>query len=235
MFVRQQFARQQSNHLIAAAAAVAVLLAGAMLAGAASADSDAVDRGEQAAAVCMACHQADGNGMEVPGASSWPRLAGLNADYLAAQLHAFKSGERQDAEMKPFADMLDDEQIDDVSAYYASLPAKAPAQVPDADDDTLAAGKQLAVRGDWDHYIPSCASCHGPGNHGVGAVFPEIAGQHAGYLAEQLHAWRDGERHGDPQGLMHAVAQRMDDAKIEAVAAWLSRQAPLDEGEGGSP
>src|SRR5690625_1381990 len=229
MSVRQQFARQQSNYLVMAAAAIALLMASV-----AGADSDAVDRGEQAAAVCMACHQADGNGMEVPGASSWPRLAGLDADYLAAQLHAFKSGERQDAEMKPFADMLDDEQIDDVSAYYASLPAKAPAQVPDADDDTLAAGKQLALHGDWDHYIPSCASCHGPGNHGVGAVFPEIAGQHAGYLAGQLHAWREGKRHGDPQGLMHAVAQRMDDAQIEAVAAWLSRQAPLADGQGGS-
>lgn len=226
MFVRQR--------IIRLTAVGAALLAGMGLAAVAAAGDSAAERGEQAAAVCMACHQADGSGMEVPGASSWPRLAGLNADYLAAQLRAFKSGERRNAEMKPFADMLDDEQIADVSAWYASLPAKAPAQVPDADDDLLAVGKKLALHGDWDSYIPSCASCHGPGNHGVGASFPEIAGQHAGYIAEQLHAWRDGERRGDPQGLMQAVAERMDDDQIEAVAAWLSRQNPLSNGEGGS-
>src|SRR5699024_10827146 len=66
------------------------------------------ERGQAAAAVCVACHQADGNGLQTP-ASAWPRLAGLDAQYIAAQLHAFKSGERQSAEMKPFADMLNDD------------------------------------------------------------------------------------------------------------------------------
>src|SRR5690625_7633912 len=127
MFVRQQFARQQSNHLVMAAAAIALLMAGV-----AGADSDAVDRGEQAAAVCMACHQADGNGMEVPGASSWPRLAGLDADYMDAQLHDFKSGERQDVEMKPFYDKIDDEKIDDESTCFHRQSANTTALVPDA-------------------------------------------------------------------------------------------------------
>ncbi|HLR77630.1 MAG TPA: c-type cytochrome [Burkholderiaceae bacterium] len=191
------------------------------------ADADAaIARGQAAAAVCVACHQADGNGME--SVSSWPRLAGLSPVYLANQLHAFKSGARTNAEMKPFADMLNDQQIADVAAYYASLPAKGPDADPDVDPAVLEAGRKLALHGDWDRYIVPCISCHGPGNQGVGHAFPDIAGQHAGYIASQLRAWRDGERQGDPLDLMKAIATRMTDADIDAVSAWLSTQPPAD-------
>lgn len=194
----------------------------------------AIERGKAAAAVCVACHQADGNGIALEGATPWPRLAGLDPVYLANQIHAFKSGARNNAEMQPFANMLSDAQIEDVSAYYASLPARAP-EMPDAvEQDVLDAGKKLAVHGDWDRYIVPCISCHGPGNQGVGHVFPDIAGQHAGYLANQLTAWREGERSGDPLGLMHAIAQRMTDSDITAVSAWLSTQPPANQATDGA-
>src|SRR5690554_4473615 len=186
----------------------------------------AIQRGQAAAAVCVACHQADGNGME--GASSWPRLAGLSPVYLANQIRAFKSGERESAEMKPFADMLNDQQIDDVAAYFASLPAKGPQTAPDVSADVLESGRQLALHGDWDRYIVPCISCHGPANQGVGHIFPDISGQHAGYIADQLRAWRSGTRTGDPQDLMKAIAMRMTDADIDAVSAWLSTQPPAE-------
>lgn len=73
--------------------------------------------------MCTACHQADGSGKNVPGGESWPRLAGLDAAYIAKQLHDYQSGERSNASMMPFANMLDEQQIADVAAYYASLPA----------------------------------------------------------------------------------------------------------------
>lgn len=188
--------------------------------------STQIERGKAAAMVCLACHQADGNGLEAPGATSWPRLAGLNSAYLANQLRAFKTGERTSAEMVPFANMLSDEQIDDVAVYYSSLPAKAPEGAATASPEVLAAGKKLALHGDWDRYIVSCVSCHGPGNQGVGHVFPDIAGQHPGYIANQLSDWRDDKRSGDPLGLMKVIAKRMSDADITAVSAWLSTQPP---------
>lgn len=189
-----------------------------------------LERGKAAAMVCVACHQADGNGLELEGAAPWPRLAGLDAVYLANQLRAFKSGERENTEMRPFADMLDDAQIDDVAAYFASLDARGPAQSADVPDELLAAGEKLALHGDWDRYIVPCISCHGPGNQGVGNVFPDIAGQHPGYIESQLQAWRDGTRRGDPLGLMQAIAQRMTDHDIKAVSAWLGTQPPADDG-----
>lgn len=189
------------------------------------ANGDQIQRGQAAAAACVACHQADGNGLS-QGPTSWPRLAGLPAKYLEAQLQAFKSGDRESMEMKPFADMLNDDQVKDVSVYYASLPPEMPSASETFSDDMLAHGKQIALSGDWNRYVIPCISCHGPGNQGVGESFPGIAGQHQGYLSQQLHAWKDGTREGDPLGLMHAVADHLDDTDIDAVSAWLSTQPP---------
>lgn len=155
---------------------------------------------------------------------------GLDADYLAKQLHDFQSGERQNATMLTFANMLNDQQIADVAAYYSQLPA-TPGQGGDVEDSLLARGQQLAERGDWNAYIVSCQSCHGPGGYGVGSDFPGIAGQHAGYISAQLHAWKNDTRHNDPQHLMGAVAKRMSDDDIAAVSAWYAAQPPQRDQE----
>lgn len=182
------------------------------------------ERGEAAAATCVACHQADGSGSNQPGGESWPRLAGLDVDYLARQLHDFKEGRRPSAAMAPFASMLDAQQIADVAAYYSNMPVTS-AEGGDVDAALLARGEQLALRGDWDAYIVSCKSCHGPRNEGVGAVFPGIASQHAGYIEAQLYAWQAGDRSNDPQNLMGAVARRLSVEDIRAVSAWLASQS----------
>lgn len=210
------------------ASGLGLLLGAGLAAGQALALEGDAERGETAAGTCVACHQADGGGMNVPGGQSWPRLAGLDAAYMAKQLHDIKQGSRQAPTMLPFANMLDDQQIADVSAYYSQLPA-TDAAGGDVEEEVLARGEQIALRGDWDEYIVSCKSCHGPGNQGVGNTFPGIAGQHAGYIEDQLHAWQEGRRANDPQHLMGAIAERMSDADIHAVAAWLSSQPATDE------
>lgn len=181
-------------------------------------------RGAQAAAVCTACHQADGSGMNIPGGESWPRLAGLDADYLSKQLHDYKSGARANSTMAPFAGMLNEQQIADVAVYYSEMPSTASKGGESADEATLKRGEQLALRGDWSRYIVSCKSCHGPDNQGAGSVFPGIAGQHAGYIENQLKAWKEETRSNDPNDLMGSVARRLSDEDIHAVAVWLANQ-----------
>lgn len=205
-----------------------LLLGLSLVAGQAVAVEGDAERGQAAAATCVACHQADGSGMNIAGGESWPRLAGMDANYIAKQLHDFKEGRRHSASMLPFANMLDEQQIADVAAYYSQMPVTAAAG-GDVDDDLLARGEQLALRGDWDHYIVSCKSCHGPRNEGVGEVFPGIASQHAGYIENQLHAWQADERSNDPQNLMGAVAKRLSDEDIRAVSAWLASQSVASE------
>lgn len=183
-------------------------------------------RGEQAAAVCTACHQADGGGRHVEGGESWPRLAGLNAAYIAKQLHDFKSGDRTNPSMAPFAARLDEQQIADLAAYYSQMPLTPGQGGEKADEALLQRGESIALHGDWSTYLVSCKSCHGPDNQGVGEVFPGIAGQHAGYIESQLQAWKNKTRSNDPQDLMGTVARRMSDDDIRAVAAWLANQPP---------
>lgn len=78
-----------------------------------------LEAGKAKAIVCQACHGADGNAGTDP---QYPRLAGQYRDYLARALHEYKSGERKNAIMAGFAATLSDEDIDNVTAYYASLP-----------------------------------------------------------------------------------------------------------------
>ncbi|WP_227712427.1 c-type cytochrome [Marinobacter zhanjiangensis] len=183
-------------------------------------------RGAEAAAVCASCHQADGSGKHNEQGESWPQLAGLDADYIAKQLRDYKSGQRQNATMKPFANMLSEQQVADVAQYYSEM-APHPGQGGDsASEEVLQRGRILAQRGDWSEYIVSCKSCHGPDNQGAGSVFPGIAGQHAGYIESQLKAWQAGDRTNDPQDLMGTIARRLSDDDIRAVAAWLATQPP---------
>jgi cytochrome c oxidase subunit 2 len=77
-------------------------------------------------ATCMACHQADGSGMEALGA---PPLTTTQDWYLVSQLRKFKEGIRgvspddvSGATMRPFALMLSDEQaMKDVVAHIRTL------------------------------------------------------------------------------------------------------------------
>lgn len=206
-----------------------------LLTGAAALPASAGDiaAGKATASVCVACHQANGEGAAMPGVEPWPALAGLDARYIVKQLQDFKSGARTNISMQPFATMLNDEQTQDVAAYYASLPPVAPKAPEGVDEALMKHGEQLALRGDWDRYVVACVSCHGPGNNGVGGEFPRLTGQRPEYLRAQLLAYRDGSRANDPQDLMGTIARRMSDRDIEAVSMWLGAQVAASVGEEG--
>ena len=73
--------------------------------------------GKVKAAVCSACHGANG----ISGNDMWPNLAGQKQGYLVAQMKAFRDGERKNAMMAPMAANLSDADIANLAAYYASL------------------------------------------------------------------------------------------------------------------
>lgn len=78
-----------------------------------------IEAGKVKAQPCQACHGADGN---TPIDPSYPKLAGQHASYLAKSLKDYRSGERANVVMAGFAGPLSDEEIENLAAYFASLP-----------------------------------------------------------------------------------------------------------------
>lgn len=173
------------------------------------------------APACEQCHGADGGGTAAAG---FPRLAGLQEEYIKHQLLSFRSGKRNNPIMEPIAKSLSDKEVSLLAAHFAALPV--PAATPAGGDAALLKnGKAIANRGDWGHDIPACFQCHGPDGKGVGTVFPPIAGQSALYISNQIAAWKAGSRSNDPVGLMRAVADKLTAEQVEAVSAYLANQS----------
>ena len=169
------------------------------------------------APACVTCHGTVGQGQ---GAAGFPRLAGMNADYLAAQLHSFQDGTRANPIMGPVAKLLGAADVNALSRYYAALPAIEATGNAAASGSTVTAGASLATSGDWKNGVPACAQCHGATGQGVGAAFPQIAGQSVVYISNQLKAWQANARKNDPMGLMHGIAMKLSAAQVGAVAAY---------------
>lgn len=171
-----------------------------------------------ATAMCAACHSADGNST----ISANPKLAGQHPEYLAKQLYDFKStseSARKNAVMSGMAAGLNDDQIRDISAYFASQKQSNNAAKNKA---TIEQGQKLYRAGDMSKGLAACAACHGPAGAGMPAQYPRLAGQHAEYIEAQLKSFRDGGRVNDPNKMMRVVALKMTDAEIKAVADYIA-------------
>lgn len=67
----------------------------------------------------------------------------------------------------------------------------------------------------------SCASCHGEDGNSMMPTFPKLAGQHASYLVQQLHAFKDNLRNAP---MMAPLAMGLDDQAMEDLAAFYADQ-----------
>lgn len=170
-------------------------------------------KGQATAATCMACHTADGS----RGAPANPILQGQFPEYLAKQLHEFKSGKRKNAIMQGMAAALSEDDIRNVAAFYASKEAKPGAA---KNKDTVLLGEKIWRGGIADRKIPACSGCHGPTGAGIPAQYPKLSGQHADYTEAQLVAFRSGLRANNAQ--MTGVAAKMNDLEIKAVSDYVA-------------
>lgn len=171
-----------------------------------------------AAQVCAACHAADGNSI----AAANPKIAGQIAEYLNKQLHDFKpqAGKkpaRPSDIMSGMVANLSEEDMKGLAAYYAGQKLRPAAA---ADKNLVAQGQKLWRGGNASTGVPACQGCHGPAGAGIPAQYPRLAGQYADYLVAQLKAFKDGVRMNDPNGMMRAVAERMSEREIRAVAEY---------------
>ena len=175
------------------------------------------DAGQAKAAVCAACHGADGNSV-VP---NWPKIAGQHAAYLQRQLSLIKTGDRTVVEMAGIVISLSEQDMADLAAYFSSQTAS-----PGLTDEVLrASGERLYRSGNPDTDIPACMSCHGPAGEGNPlSGYPHLAGQHSVYTEKMLTGFRAGTTWGAEDAnskVMTDVSKRLTDAEIKAVASYV--------------
>jgi cytochrome c553 len=173
-----------------------------------------VEAGATKAAVCSACHGANGNSVN----AEWPSLAGLGADYIAEQLKNFKDGKRSNPVMMPIVANLSADDFADLGAYFGSLANTG----LEADPSYWEAGEKLYRGGDQSRGIPACMACHGPTGAGnEPAKFPALRGQHSVYVVKQLNDYASGARTTGPNNIMQTIAKRLSPEDMRNLASYI--------------
>lgn len=91
----------------------------------------------------------------------------------------------------------------------SSLPALA--------DGNAQAGAQKAA---------SCQGCHGAEGKASVALYPNLAGQNAGYLEHALHAYKKGDRSNGQAEAMKAFVAGLSDEDMADLAAYYAGLKP---------
>lgn len=208
-------------------AQVALAAGGSSTAAVPAAPKGDIAAGEAKAAVCGACHGADGNSL----APNFPKLAGLGQAYLLKQLKDVKSGNRQIVEMTGLLDNLSDQDLLDLAAYFNSKTTQLSGSKdmtvkinPGIDVDAVEYGAKLYRAGKPEVGAPACTGCHSPRGLGNGpAGYPRLSGQHADYIEKQLKDFRAGLRVNDgDKKTMRQVAAHLSDSDIKALANFIA-------------
>lgn len=204
--------------------------------------------GRDGVVACASCHGAQGEGNFAAG---FPRLAGLDAAYIAKQLRDFAreaplTGAQFEAVARdysktprinlPYSILTPGIRKDPVMgpiamalkpeeiealAQYFASLAFTAKPVPAA-PEILERGEDLVLRGKPEYGVPGCFSCHGQNGVGVGAVFPPLAGQPPEYIIEQINRWQSGARDNDENALMRSIAVWMTDGDKHYLATYLA-------------
>jgi cytochrome c553 len=165
--------------------------------------------GKEKAELCVGCHGENG----ISQMENMPSLAGQPDQFIQWQLVYFRAGARKNEQMQPIVEQLNNEDIRNLGAYFASLaPPKNPK--PDDDPDLSKKGAQAAVG-------RRCASCHTDTYAGTKGV-ARVAGQREDYLLKALRDYKAGVRSGGGQAAMADVAFPLNEEEIVALAHYLA-------------
>ena len=167
---------------------------------------------------CARCHILDNRARDL---SVFPILAGQRPDYLFASLLAFARDERHRGIMHPLAASLTAKDMREIAQYYSGLPRPAPAPSREELTPAIERGREIAMRGVPSRRVPACSACHGPNRVRRNPIYPELAGQHAEYLALQLELFNKRSRGGTPYShIMRRVAGRLTPEQMRDVTLY---------------
>jgi len=184
-----------------------VLLAAAIVCGSPARAAD-IAAGKEKAELCVGCHGEGG----ISQMENMPSLAAQPDQFIQWQLVFFRAGTRKNEQMQPIVEQLNNEDIRNLGAYYASLSPPKPGN--DDNPDLSKKGAQAAAG-------RRCASCHTDTYAGTKAV-ARLAGQREDYLVKALRDYKTGVRAGGAMAAMADVAFPLSEEEIEALAHYLA-------------
>ncbi len=194
-----------------------------------------IEYAEEINETCAGCHGEYGEGSQD---GEYPRLAGLDAEYLARQLLHFKTRERLNIPMIPYATEreLPEEDIKLISTYLSQL--KLASKLPPLEEESFDAFERLQqsklviniarypgnIRAGERLYQKECGGCHGRTGEGDALKqVPPLTGQYSQYLIRQIDNFRNSERlHDDPRDAI--IFQDFSQTEIGDILAFLSVQ-----------
>jgi len=175
-----------------------------------------VENGKEIFKLCMACHQANGWGLED---GSFPQLSGQHRSVIIKQIADIRAGNRDNPQMYPISKesvMGGPQAISDVAAYIDTLPM----------DPEPGTGRGINEERAEKLFYRKCAECHGADGSGdAERFFPRIHGQHYEYLLRQIKWIRNGKRrNANPVMVKRVKKMKMED--LELLADYVSRLKP---------
>ncbi len=176
-----------------------------------------VGKARAEAAGCFACHGVDGVATEsgLAADKNTPNLAGEPDLYLQFQLVFFRKGVRKNEVMNAMAQQLSDDDLRNVSAYFASLPAPNAPSPPDAAPQDTELGAKIAQG-------IHCTNCHGDHFEGVDNI-ARLAGQREDYVYQALRDFKSGARTSTGAAGMAEVVYPLGDTEMKSLAHYVSR------------
>lgn len=105
-------------------------------------------------------------------------------------------------------------------ALITTASTRPPVSTPPILASNSALGRQQAA---------TCLACHGLNGQPLIPVYPQLAGQHANYIVEQTLLITSGQRHSGLAAAMRAIASKVTEHDIRAIAQWYSRQPPIQQ------
>ncbi len=164
--------------------------------------------------MCIGCHGIKGYQASFPEVHKVPMISGQSAEFIAASLAAYKAGDRRHPTMRGIAESLSEQDVKDISTFYASQAVAAGEQ-----PSRQAAGQvaELLKKG-------NCVSCHGPNfSKPIDKSYPKIGGQHADYLFVALKAYKQENNPavGRNNAVMGAIAKQFSNAELKALSNYM--------------
>jgi len=181
-----------------------------------------VARGEKLNAdmMCSSCHGDAGQALS----RNWPSTAGQRASYTYKTLQDYAAGrfvKHQGAEaMAAISSMLTQQDMADLSVYYASKNLPVASIKPTLSNDAYRQTDYLVRQGDVKRLITPCASCHGVKGEGGINETPALAGQEAYIFERTMQTYKQGTRQSDVHSAMRQIARQLSDVEIEQLAAY---------------